>query len=190
MEILVEARPDHASAEARAAAAAHLAHIVKFSDDRLSVLWSALPAPASDQVQVVTRGEHGAVARRGEAPWAESTAFQARSVDPGGAGDWTTAGLLYKLCGRKHFDEDDLVDALRFGQALAALNCEWPGARGLLDHTTPRKALSDAERLLRAKTRRRTTPSTRRRTRRRADECHACLAPRETDQETSMPPSA
>jgi len=180
---LVVFEPSVATAGATMQRAAELSHMVKFSDDRLSVLWSALPAPAADQVQVVTRGEHGAVARIGAAPWAESIAFAAETIDACGAGDWTTAGLLYRLGAKKTFDEHELVDALRLGQALAALNCEWPGARGLVEHTTPRDALSDATSLMRARRRRRAHPATRRRARRSGDACHACLDPH-TAQET------
>ncbi len=157
--------------------AAGLAHLIKFSDEGLSALWSKLPAHAVDQVQVVTRGEHGAVARIGGASWVESIAFAAETVDPCGAGDWTTAGMLYELDGNKTFDEYELVESLRLGQALAALNCEWPGARGLLEHTTPGEALSDATSLIRARPRRRPNSSSRRRTRRSGDMCDACLDP-------------
>lgn len=159
--------------------ATELAHVVKFSDDRLSVIWSELPAPKSNQAQVVTRGEHGAVARIGKTRWAESAAFDAQVIDPGGAGDWTTAGLLYELDGKTNFDGERLVESLRFGQALAALNCEWPGARGLSEHRSAKAAVSDARRLLRAAPRRAPDSSSRRRTRRHTDACPSCLAPHE-----------
>jgi fructokinase len=182
---LVVFEPSAAGRSATMERAAELAQIIKLSDDRLSVLWSALPAPTPNQVQVVTRGEHGAVARIGEGAWVESTAFAADTVDPGGAGDWTTAGLLYQVRADKEFDEHDLVGALRLGQALAALNCEWPGARGLIDHATPSEALSEAKRLLGAKPRRRPTPARRRRARHRSNTCGACLDPHPVQRDTT-----
>ena len=54
-------------------------------------------------------------------------------MDTGGAGDWTTAGFLLKSATRgTRIDGPGVADALRFGQALAALNCATPGARGLM----------------------------------------------------------
>jgi sugar/nucleoside kinase (ribokinase family) len=159
--------------------AAALSDIIKFSDDRLSVLWSELPAPRTDQIQVVTRGEHGAVLRRGPTTWAESAALPVHALDPGGAGDWTTAGLLHKLGARTDLGESQLVEALRFGQALAALNCEWAGARGLAEHVGPAHALTAAEHLLQAKRRRPAPPTQPRRSRRGRDGCSTCLELRE-----------
>ena len=55
--------------------------------------------------------------------------------DAAGAGDWCTAGIIHSL-GRggalqlENMAEDELIEALRFGQALAALNCCFEGARG------------------------------------------------------------
>ena len=55
--------------------------------------------------------------------------------DTAGAGDWTTAGLIYSLFanGRKALESlttSNVSDALQYGQALAALNCQFEGARG------------------------------------------------------------
>lgn len=56
-----------------------------------------------------------------------------RSIDACGSGDWLTVGFLHAL-----FAVQDLIDSdgkigasLKYGQALAALNCLLPGARGL-----------------------------------------------------------
>lgn len=55
--------------------------------------------------------------------------------DAAGAGDWCTAGIIHFL-GRTgsndiaHISEDTIIKALRFGQAMAAFNCRFEGARG------------------------------------------------------------
>ena len=56
-------------------------------------------------------------------------------ADTCGAGDWCTAGLIAKTAvgGRKGFRRAGargVRDALRYGQALAAWNCGFEGARG------------------------------------------------------------
>jgi fructokinase len=55
--------------------------------------------------------------------------------DAGGSGDWTTAGLLHLLgraglAGLRTATTEQVHAALRFGQALAAWNCAFEGARG------------------------------------------------------------
>src|SRR5207247_2285384 len=52
-----------------------------------------------------------------------------------GAGDWCTSGIIATLggtgvAGLVSCREPTLVDALRYGQALAAWNCGFEGARG------------------------------------------------------------
>jgi fructokinase len=56
-------------------------------------------------------------------------------MDSCGSGDWCSAGLLSKiagagLSGMKSASIEQLTGALRFGQALAAWNCAFEGARG------------------------------------------------------------
>ena len=55
--------------------------------------------------------------------------------DAGGSGDWCTAGLIHRVGqqGAEGFREsptEDIREALRFGQAMAAWNCAFVGARG------------------------------------------------------------
>lgn len=58
-------------------------------------------------------------------------------IDTSGAGDWCTSGMLYYLfdkdpnCSVVNITYNRLFEALRFGQALSALNCMAIGARGL-----------------------------------------------------------
>ena len=53
--------------------------------------------------------------------------------DAGGSGDWCTAGFIHRLGqtgleGFRTASADDLQEALRFGQALAAWGCAFEGA--------------------------------------------------------------
>jgi fructokinase len=63
-------------------------------------------------------------------------AFEVESLaDSAGAGDWCTAGIVHALGrgGARSFEKStvaDIEDALVFGQSLAALNCQFEGARG------------------------------------------------------------
>jgi fructokinase len=163
--------------------AVKLASIVKMSEERQRVLDDEFLGTSQNQIQIITRGNRGAVVRRGHRVLRETAAFPVRVIDPGGAGDWTTAGVLFELKGRNRFNIDSLTQALRFGQALAALNCEGPGARSLIEHRSRKQAIVDARRLLRAAPRRDDETITPRWSRRRTNACFACLGP--ADQSTS-----
>ena len=63
-------------------------------------------------------------------------AFQILNViDTAGSGDWCSAGIIHFLKKENistinQLDENKLKKGLRFGQALAGLNCQFYGARG------------------------------------------------------------
>jgi fructokinase len=64
--------------------------------------------------------------------------------DTTGAGDWCSAGIIHLLGaswekGLKNASEKDIITALSFGQALAALNCYYEGARGSMYKITKQK---------------------------------------------------
>ena len=117
-----------------------MADIVKVSADRLPS-GRGLPSPSSPrQIQIVTHAGAGLSWRRGPSQWQTLSAFPAQAVvDSGGAGDWTTAGLLVGLLAfaNRSLGGSVLTSArviragLRFGQALASLSLAHPGARGL-----------------------------------------------------------
>src|SRR5262249_7456775 len=76
--------------------------------------------------------------------------------DTAGAGDWCTAGLLHQIAqdgaaGLLRLTPEDLESALRFGQALAAWNCGFVGARGGMEQATLDEGLSDVVRILRGR---------------------------------------
>lgn len=108
-----------------------VAHIVKYASDRSLEIEDLLPTRPR-QVAIVTRGGHGAFFRVGKGAWHSSGAFSYPVIDAGGAGDWTTAGMLHALSQRDEGLGVRLVrEMLRWGQALAAVSCGAPGARGL-----------------------------------------------------------
>ncbi len=120
--------------------ALQIAHIVKYSDQRLSDANGAMTGTRPTLLEIQTLGSQGLRYRHrfsGQpSDWQSLPALPApRLVDTCGSGDWCTAGILAivareGLSGINAIDEKGLVEALRYGQALAAWNCGFEGARG------------------------------------------------------------
>ncbi len=106
-----------------------VADVIKFADDRDSGLCDF--EARRGQVWIVTRGQEGAMYRIGNGKWYGSPAFYYPTIDAGGAGDWTTAGLIHALETHGRRTLAVVGEALRWAQALAAISCGAPGARGL-----------------------------------------------------------
>jgi len=119
-----------------------VADVVKYSDERIEHL-EPYCSPKRRQVRVMTRGAAGARYRVGNARWLDSPAYPYPVVDAGGAGDWTTAGLIHAL-GSRPTSARAVGDALRWAQALAAVSCGAPGARGLARQQTAEAVLRAA----------------------------------------------
>ncbi len=118
------------------------AHIVKYANDRIEGVHEIV-AKIRVPVEIETLGAKGLRLRirtKGRVgTWKEFPAFSAPELrDAAGAGDWTTAGLIHGIMGRGASadeaveDVETVVLATRRGQALAALNCCFEGARGLM----------------------------------------------------------
>lgn len=121
-----------ASAESLTRALA-VADVVKYSQDSSHDDNDLLNPFRADQIQIVTRGSGGLQLGIGEEAAVEEPAIATNPcVDAGGAGDWTSAGFLYKVVRKGRLNMDQALVGIRFGQALAALNCTLPGARGLM----------------------------------------------------------
>ena len=117
-----------------------LSHILKYSNERLNEM-SGLREPTGPLLEIETFGSEGlryrfhlrSVASR---DWEALPAYRLNNVrDTAGSGDWCTAGMLHVLgrqgaAGFKSATPQQLKQALRFGQALAAWNCGFEGARG------------------------------------------------------------
>jgi fructokinase len=123
--------------------------IVKYSEERIPRI-PLNPVSQSPRLEIQTLGRNGLRYRlksNSTKPdeWQMVSAFVIeRSVDSTGCGDWCSAGIIHKLCqnGRDAFlqtDEATIADALDYGQALAAVNCQYQGARGPMYHLTPKK---------------------------------------------------
>ncbi|WP_313608827.1 carbohydrate kinase family protein [Rhizobium sp.] len=117
-----------------------LAHVIKYSDQRLAEAGGAMSEGTATLVEIQTAGGDGLRFRHrlggAVSQWIQIAAFSApRLVDSCGSGDWCTGGFLANaasggLAELKGRGEIGLTDALRFGQALAAWNCGFEGARG------------------------------------------------------------
>ena len=118
-----------------------LADIVKYSDKRCLEPMSDIKGVTSAFLEIHTLGSEGlryrthascALSKR----WKKLSTFQAREFrDSCGCGDWTSAGLISKLCNRgaahlREVSENSVIAALNYGQALAAWNSGFEGARG------------------------------------------------------------
>lgn len=121
------------------AEALQLAHIVKYADQRLSEAGGAMASDSAMILEIQTMGIEGLRYRHRLAKLSDWTHLPAVSapqlLDSCGSGDWCSAGLLSMIAGGglpglKSASIENLVSALRYGQALAAWNCAFEGARG------------------------------------------------------------
>ena len=120
--------------------AAGIAHVIKYADNRLDAAPGAMGLHSATLLEIQTRGGTGVRYRhrlgKAASNWMHLEAIQAPHVaDTCGSGDWCTAGLLDRLArgGQQSLRSTGargIRNALRFGQALAAWNCGFEGARG------------------------------------------------------------
>ena len=121
--------------------AVQLSHVVKYTYKRANCL-EKLFIKSLPILIVETLGAEGlryrykSSRRKRPKRWKSLPAFQVNNFrDAAGSGDWCTAGMLHLIGknganGLKKLSENCIVEALQFGQALAALNCRFEGARG------------------------------------------------------------
>ena len=114
-----------------------LTHVLKHSHERLPELGISADAPLI--IETMGRGGlryRSRLAGAKSKSWVRCEPYQLnRFVDTGGAGDWCTAGIVHVLGrhGAKAFNQigiSKLQSAISFGQAIAAWNCGFLGARG------------------------------------------------------------
>lgn len=134
--------------EAQLAKAIRTSDVVKFSNDRSRD--SGAESLCHDVICIETHGALGLRFRlpqvSGDHEWVWSSPVENKEiVDTSGAGDWTTAGMIHSMltlgAGRVHANREILEASLRYGQALAALNCRFAGARGLAQAVSASEAL-------------------------------------------------
>lgn len=157
--------------------AVEVANILKFSSERAHAFMSRLPRTSKNQLRIITDGANGTVVEF-EDRSTEMPAFGVDAIDTCGAGDWTTTGILAGLgqTATEQLNFDEATEAVRFGQALAALSCAFPGARGMAKACSRTDVIRETSALLN-RSRAGNMPSPKLCTsRRRRGECHACFA--------------
>ena len=117
-----------------------VAHVVKYAYDRHATVHGAMEEGSAALLEVRTLGERGLDyrhrLRRGVSDWMHLKAVSApRLADACGSGDWCSAGFIAKAAvdgqsGLRRAGARGVRAALRYGQALAAWNCCFEGARG------------------------------------------------------------
>jgi fructokinase len=136
-----------------------IAHIVKYSNDRLTDLPVAPRETTYLEVQTLGKGGLRYRAKVGELSakgWTHCEPYDVRSpLDTAGAGDWCTGGILHVigttgLRGLQRLSANRLQDAMRFGQALASWNCGFEGARGGMYEQTQAQCRDSVKAILRA----------------------------------------
>jgi len=119
-----------------------LAHIVKFSSDRIKHYKERYVTSHAD-LEIETRGKVGLAYRTVHSTkkqWKTIKPFLIDNIiDTAGAGDWCSAGIIAKLGagGYTSFKAKKIIEvenALNYGQLLGGLNCTFDGARGLMYH--------------------------------------------------------
>jgi len=116
--------------------------VLKYSAQRART-FSDLLHSHNALLEIETLGEDGLRfrLRRNFASWHSLSAREVTVKDTAGSGDWTTIGFLSTLFKNGTYDvaaatRQDVTRALDYGQAIAALNCEFEGARGAMYRLT------------------------------------------------------
>lgn len=134
---LVVFEPSSIGDERQFQKAVDTAHILKYSHDRLGHL-PDLAKVSGPRIVIETHGAEG-LNVRWRSRWSTLPAIKADClVDAAGSGDWCTAGIIHAIGegGSKALEtlsKNRLDYGLRLGQALAAINCGFEGARGAMD---------------------------------------------------------
>ena len=148
---LVVFEPESDRDETKFLKAVALCHVLKYSQDSLRRISKSHELNSPDLV-VETRGASG-LRYRWKDRWFTIPAFGVRTViDAAGSGDWCTAFLVHMLAraGMLSFHNakrQHVEDALRIGQAAAAINCGYVGARGVMRSLTTSELFQKLERV-------------------------------------------
>lgn len=140
-DAIVMYEPNYVGPEVELAEMLAVTDVLKYAAGKLPGLGDRVSGPG---LVIETRGEEGLRYRRAGGAWHHLPAIAVPVVrDAAGAGDWTTAGFL-------HGREKGLAagEALRLGQALAAWNCAFEGARGGMYAVSRERFREDVARLL------------------------------------------
>ncbi|MFN7138126.1 MAG: carbohydrate kinase [Limisphaerales bacterium] len=135
--------------------------IVKYSVERIPTP-PVNPIGDSPRLEIQTLGEKGLryrlkIATTTPGVWKHLPPVAVDNVkDATGCGDWCSAGIIDQICsiGRDSFmslPEKTIKNGIRFGQALASINCKYEGARGPMYHISKKKVIAEADSLLKSK---------------------------------------
>lgn len=115
--------------------------IIKFSTERIKN-YSEIFSQQQTILEIQTCGKDGLTyrfnIRKKSRKWKKLSPYKITNlIDSGGAGDWCSAGIIYKTGnkGRRSFlkkNEKQIEESLQFGQILGAINCLFDGARGAM----------------------------------------------------------
>lgn len=111
--------------------------VVKFSDERIKS-YKQDYKNIQTTLEIETSGKNGLNFRYKSDKWTNLDSFSIKkAVDTAGAGDWCSAGIIDYLISNtnsniENLDNEEVFNALRYGQALGSLNCLFDGARGLM----------------------------------------------------------
>ena len=113
-----------------------LCDVLKYSAQRARS-FSELLREHRAYLEIETLGEEGLRfrTRRAFASWYAVAAYEVRIKDTTGSGDWTSVGLMSGMLaeGKKALEKcskQKVSACLEHAQAIAALNCQFEGARG------------------------------------------------------------
>lgn len=133
---LVVFEPSSVEDESKFQKAVDACHVLKYSHERLGHV-PDLPFAVAPALIVETCAASG-LRYRWAGRWSELDAFAVENVvDAAGSGDWCSATLIHRL-GRKGAEaflrstDTTVAAALQDGQAAAAVNCGFRGARGAM----------------------------------------------------------
>lgn len=133
---LVVFEPSSAEPGLKFQRAVDVCHVLKYSQERMGHLPNISYA-TSPSLVVETHGERG-LRYRWKGQWSQLDAVPVGDiVDAAGCGDWCTAMLIHRM-GRTgaeafiHSADIAIEAALKDGQAAAAVNCSFHGARGAM----------------------------------------------------------
>jgi sugar/nucleoside kinase (ribokinase family) len=136
-----------------------LSHVVKHSHER-RIRIQNLCSGAGPLLEIETLGSdglrfRGGITRRNGSEWRRMDPCSVGQVkDTAGAGDWCTAAIIYALgqgglAGFRRSTVPQLCSALNLGQAMAAWNCGFEGARAAMYDVDQGTLRSEVTRMMR-----------------------------------------
>jgi fructokinase len=139
----------------------NVADIIKFSNERIKNYASLYPKQIVP-LEIETLGKEGLRYRFSHnlksKKWTTVSSYKiSYVVDAAGSGDWFSAGVISKITGNgsmefKSCKKGSITKALKYGQALGALNCFFDGARGLMYSINQKQITSLVKKIQSSKT--------------------------------------